>query len=379
MKFVDEYRDPAKANILLKEIEQLVEQIEITRRRPLQIMEVCGGHTHSIFRYGLKQMLPSQVEFVHGPGCPVCVLPMGRVDDCIALAERPEVIFTTFGDAMRVPGSKKSLLQAKAQGADVRMVYSPLDALKLAKENPQREVIFFGLGFETTMPSTALTVLEARKQGIRNFSLFCNHITIIPTIKAILDSPDLQLDGFLGPGHVSMVIGTAPYDFIARHYHKPLVIAGFEPLDILQALWMVLKQIADGRAEIENQYARIVPERGNAAALAAVNEVFELREFFEWRGLGSIDHSGVRIRAAFAEFDAERKFAVPNLKIADPKSCQCGEVLKGILKPHECKVFGMACTPETPLGALMVSSEGACAAYYNFGRVNIAGLQRATV
>jgi hydrogenase expression/formation protein HypD len=301
------------------------------------------------------------------------------VDDCIALAERPEVIFTTFGDAMRVPGSKKSLWQAKAEGADVRMVYSPLDALKLAKENPQREVIFFGLGFETTMPSTALTVLQAKQDNIRNFSLFCNHITIIPTIKAILDSPDLQLDGFLGPGHVSMVIGTAPYNFIARHYHKPLVIAGFEPLDILQSLWMVLKQIAEGRAEIENQYARIVPERGNAAALAAVNEVFELREFFEWRGLGSIDHSGVRIRAAFAEFDAERKFAVPNLKIADPKSCQCGEVLKGILKPHECKVFGAACTPETPLGALMVSSEGACAAYYNFGRVNIAGLQRATV
>ncbi len=348
-------------------------------RRPLQIMEVCGGHTHSIFRYGLKQMLPPQVEFVHGPGCPVCVLPMGRVDDCIALAEHPEVIFTTFGDAMRVPGSKKSLLQAKAEGADVRMVYSPLDALKLAKENPQREVIFFGLGFETTMPSTALTVLEARKQGIRNFSLFCNHITIIPTIKAILDSPDLHLDGFLGPGHVSMVIGTAPYDFIARHYHKPIVIAGFEPLDILQSLWMVLKQIADGRAEVENQYARIVPEDGNAAALAAVNEVFELREFFEWRGLGSIDHSGVKVRAAFADFDAERKFSVPNLKIADPKSCQCGEVLKGILKPQECKVFGTACTPETPLGALMVSSEGACAAYYNFGRIDISGLRRAAV
>ncbi len=379
MKFVDEYRDPSKASILLKEIQQLVEQIELTRRRPLQIMEVCGGHTHSIFRYGLKQMLPPEVEFVHGPGCPVCVLPMGRVDDCIALAEHPEVIFTTFGDAMRVPGSKKSLLQAKAEGADVRMVYSPLDALKLAKENPSREVIFFGLGFETTMPSTALTVLEAKRQSVRNFSLFCNHITIIPTIKAILDSPDLQLDGFLGPGHVSMVIGTAPYDFIARHYHKPLVIAGFEPLDILQSLWMVLKQIAESRAEIENQYARIVPEHGNAAALAAVSEVFELREFFEWRGLGSIDHSGVKIRAAFAAFDAERKFAVPNLKIADPKSCQCGEVLKGILKPHECKVFGTACTPETPLGALMVSSEGACAAYYNFGRINITGLQKATV
>ncbi len=379
MKYVDEFRDPAKAKILLKEIEQLVERIATTRQRPLQIMEVCGGHTHSIFRYGLKQMLPPQVEFVHGPGCPVCVLPMGRVDDCIALAEHPNVIFTTFGDAMRVPGSKKSLLQAKAEGADVRMVYSPLDALKLAQENPHREVIFFGLGFETTMPSTALTVLEAKKQGVRNFTLFCNHITIIPTIKAILDSPDLHLDGFLGPGHVSMVIGTAPYNFIAQHYHKPIVIAGFEPLDILQSLWMVLKQIAEGRSEVENQYARIVPEEGNAVSLGAVAEVFELREFFEWRGLGSIDHSGVRLRAAFAAFDAERRFPVPNLKIADPKSCQCGEVLKGILKPQECKVFGTACTPETPLGALMVSSEGACAAYYNFGRIDISGMKRSAV
>ena len=379
MKYVDEFRDPAKAKILLKEIEQLVERISATRQRPLQIMEVCGGHTHSIFRYGLKQMLPPQVEFVHGPGCPVCVLPMGRVDDCIALAEHPNVIFTTFGDAMRVPGSKKSLLQAKAEGADVRMVYSPLDALKLAQENPTRDVIFFGLGFETTMPSTALTVLEAKKQGVHNFTLFCNHITIIPTIKAILDSPDLHLDGFLGPGHVSMVIGTSPYNFIAEHYHKPIVVAGFEPLDILQSLWMVLKQIAEGRAEVENQYARIVPAEGNAVSLGAVAEVFELREFFEWRGLGSIDHSGVRVRAEYGEFDAERRFSVPNLKIADPKSCQCGEVLKGILKPQECKVFGTACTPETPLGALMVSSEGACAAYYNFGRIDISGMKRATV
>jgi hydrogenase expression/formation protein HypD len=376
MKYVDEFRDPAKARILLREIEQLVDRIETSRHRPLQIMEVCGGHTHSIFRYGLKQMLPAQVEFVHGPGCPVCVLPMGRVDDCVALAERPEVIFTTFGDAMRVPGSRKSLMQAKADGANVRMVYSPLDALKLAQENPNREVIFFGLGFETTMPSTALTVLEAKRQGIRNFSLFCNHITIIPTIKAILDSPDLHLDGFLGPGHVSMVIGTAPYQFIAGHYRKPIVIAGFEPLDILQSLWMVLKQIAEGRAEVENQYARIVPNEGNANSLTAVAEVFELREFFEWRGLGSIDHSGVRMRAAYADYDAERKFTVPNLKIADPKSCQCGEVLKGVLKPQECKVFGTACTPETPLGALMVSSEGACAAYYNFGRINLRALNQ---
>src|SRR5262245_47974733 len=380
MKYVDEFRDPVKAQVLLKEIGQLVSNIGAGigagRRRPIQIMEVCGGHTHSIFRYGLKQMLPPEVEFVHGPGCPVCVLPMGRVDDCIALAERPEVIFTTFGDAMRVPGSKRSLLEAKAGGADVRMVYSPLDALKLAQANPRREVVFFGLGFETTMPSTALTVLQAKKDGVRNFSLFCNHITIIPTIKAILDSPELQLDGFLGPGHVSMVIGVEPYDFIARHYRKPIVIAGFEPLDILQSLWMLLKQMDAGRCEVENQYARVVASAGNSAALSAVNEVFELREFFEWRGLGSIDHSGVRVRDAYAEFDAERKFPLPNLKIADPKSCQCGEVLKGVIKPHQCKVFGTACTPQTPLGALMVSSEGACAAYYNFGRIDLSGMMK---
>ncbi|MFM0213470.1 hydrogenase formation protein HypD [Paraburkholderia sediminicola] len=370
MKYVDEFRDPHKAKTLEKEIRVLVSRIERAKQRPLQIMEVCGGHTHTIFRYGIQQLLPDTVEFVHGPGCPVCVLPMGRVDDCVALAERPEVIFTTFGDAMRVPGSRKSLLKAKADGADVRMVYSPLDALKIARLNPDREVIFFGLGFETTMPSTAMTVLQAHAQKIHNFSLFCNHITIVPTIKAILDSPDLHLDGFLGPGHVSMVIGTRPYDFIARHYRKPITVAGFEPLDILQSMWMVLRQIADGRCEVENQYGRVVTEDGNAQALSAVTRVFETREFFEWRGLGSIDHSGVRVREAFAAFDAERKFDVPNLKIADPKACQCGEVLKGVIKPHQCKVFGTACTPESPLGSLMVSSEGACAAYYNYGRID---------
>ncbi len=370
MKYVDEFRDPAKAQALTADIRRLVARIPHARQRPLQIMEVCGGHTHTIFRYGIQQMLPAEVEFVHGPGCPVCVLPMGRVDDCVALAERPEVIFTTFGDAMRVPGSRMSLLKAKADGADVRMVYSPLDALGLARKNPDREVIFFGLGFETTMPSTAMTLIQARAQDVRNFSLFCNHITIIPTIKAMLDSPELQLDGFLGPGHVSMVIGTRPYAFIAGHYRKPITIAGFEPLDVLQSTWMVLKQLAEGRCEVENQYGRIVPEAGNTRALAAIGEVFELREFFEWRGLGSIDHSGVRIRPGYAAFDAERKFAVPNIKIADPKSCQCGEVLKGVIKPRECKVFGGACTPETPLGSLMVSSEGACAAYHNYGRVD---------
>ncbi len=369
MKYADEFRDRAKAQVLIREIDKLAASIEVARTRPINIMEVCGGHTHSIFRYGLEGMLPDAIELVHGPGCPVCVLPMGRVDDCVAIAERPEVIFATFGDAMRVPGSQKSLLQAKAEGADVRMVYSPMDALALARNNPEREVVFFGLGFETTMPSTALTVLQAEADGIENFSVFCNHITIVPTIKAILDSPDLHLDGFLGPGHVSMVIGTAPYEFIASFYKRPMVVAGFEPLDVLQSIWMVLKQIRDGRAEIENQYARIVPEAGNDAALAAVSRVYELREFFEWRGLGSIDHSGVKVRDAYARFDAERKFAIPNVRIADPKSCQCGEVLKGVIKPWQCKVFGTACTPEMPLGALMVSSEGACAAYYQYGGV----------
>ncbi|MGP0591979.1 hydrogenase formation protein HypD [Nitrospira sp. T9] len=367
MKFVDEFRDPQKARILLQEIEGLVKRIPVCRDRPIWIMEVCGGHTHTIFRYGLNKMLPKEVEFIHGPGCPVCVLPRGRVDDCIALAERDGVMMTTFGDAMRVTGSKKNLLQAKAEGADVRMVYSPLDALNLARMKPDKEVVFFGLGFETTMPSTALTLLQAKQEGINNFSIFCNHITIIPTIKAILDSPDLQLDGFLGPGHVSMVIGTEPYSFIARYYRKPITIAGFEPLDILQSVWMVLKQLAEGRCEVENQYTRIVPPDGNTQALQAIQTVFELREFFEWRGLGSIDHSGVRVREEFSAFDAERKFPLPNLKIADPTSCQCGEVLKGVIKPSQCKVFGTACTPQNPLGALMVSTEGACAAYYNYG------------
>jgi hydrogenase expression/formation protein HypD len=261
MKYVDEFRDPELAKTLLAEIERLLPQIEITKDRPLQIMEFCGGHTHTIFRYGLEQLLPKTIELIHGPGCPVCVLPMGRVDDCIALAERPEVIFTTFGDAMRVPGSKKNLLQAKADGADIRMVYSPLDALELAKKNPDREVIFFALGFETTMPSTALTVLQAAEENVKNFSLFCNHITTVPTIKAILDSPSMHLDGFVAPGHVSMVVGEEPFHFVANRYKKPIVITGFEPIDILQSLWLLVKQIAEGRCQVENQYARVVISR----------------------------------------------------------------------------------------------------------------------
>ncbi|HEY4016869.1 MAG TPA: hydrogenase formation protein HypD [Polyangiaceae bacterium] len=370
MKYVDEFRDPERGRHLLEAISRFGGSLRRATRGPLRLMEFCGGHTHAIFRYGLEQMLPDFVELVHGPGCPVCVMPMGRIDDCITLAERRDVILTTFGDAMRVPGSKGTLLAAKAAGADVRMVYSPLDALSLAGENPTREVVFFAIGFETTMPSTALTVLQAEASGISNFSLFCNHITTVPTLKAVLDSPDMQIDGFLAPGHVSMVVGARPFDFVADRYGKPIVITGFEPLDILQAIWMLLRQIDEGRSQVENQYARVVTDEGNAEALDAIARVYELREFFEWRGLGSIDHSGIRVRERYACFDAERKFAVRSLKVADPKACQCGEVLKGIIRPWECKVFGGACTPEQPLGALMVSSEGACAAYYKYGDID---------
>jgi len=376
VNFIDEFRDPDKAKGLLAAIHTLAARIPMCASRPLQLMEVCGGHTHSIFKYGIERMLGERIELVHGPGCPVCVLPMGRVDDCVAIAEQPRIIFATFGDAMRVPGSKKSLLQAKAEGADIRIVYSPSDALALARAHPDREVVFFALGFETTMPATALTVLRAAAERIDNFAVFCNHITIVPTIKAILDSPEVTLDGFLGPGHVSMVIGIEPYQFIAKHYRKPLVVAGFEPLDILQSIWMLLRQIDAGRHEVENQYQRVVPDSGNAQALRAVQQVFELREFFEWRGLGSIDHSGIRLRAHYARFDAERRYAIPNVRIADPKSCQCGEVLKGAIRPEQCKVFGTACTPEQPLGSLMVSSEGACAAVYNYSYIDISAIAR---
>jgi len=369
MKYVDEFRDGERAAILEREIRALAPRLPRPPGRALQIMEVCGGHTHAIFRYGIEAMLPPELELVHGPGCPVCVLPMGRIDDCVAIAERPEVIFTTFGDAMRVPGSRKSLLQAKGDGADVRMVYSPLDALALARANPEREIVFFALGFETTTPSTALTVLQAEADGIANFSLFCNHITIVPTLRAILEGGDVNIDGFIGPGHVSMVIGTTPYDFIASAYRKPVVVAGFEPLDVLHSIYLLLRQLVEGRCEVENQYARVVPNAGNRTAMAAVERVFETREFFEWRGLGSIDGSGLRMRDAYAAFDAERKFAVPGLRVVDPAACQCGEVLTGAIKPWQCGIFGTACTPEAPLGALMVSSEGACAAYYRYGGV----------
>jgi hydrogenase expression/formation protein HypD len=333
-------------------------------------MEVCGGHTHTIYRHGIEHVLPENVELVHGPGCPVCVIPMGRVDDAIAVAETPGVIFTSYGDMMRVPGSKANLLEAKARGADVRFVYSPLDALRIAIETPERDVVFFAVGFETTAPSTAITVQRARELGVGNFFVFCNHVTIVPPIKAILESPDLRLDGFLGPGHVSTVVGNRPYRFVPSVYGKPLVTAGFEPLDILQAIAMLLEQIRSGRCEVENQYSRVVRDEGNTRALELLADVFELRPHFEWRGLGFISQSALKLREEFAAFDAELRYAIPGVRVADPKACQCGEVLKGVIKPWECKVFGTACTPETPIGTCMVSSEGACAAYYNFGRLH---------
>jgi hydrogenase expression/formation protein HypD len=364
MRFVDEFRDAEMARALAAKIVALCEP-----GRQYKLMEVCGGHTHTIYKHGLEDYLPRQITLVHGPGCPVCVIPMGRVDDAMALASEPDVIMTSFGDMMRVPGSNGSFLDAKARGADIRMVYSPLDSLKIARQNPGRRVVFMAIGFETTAPSTAMTLLRAAAAGLANFSVFCNHVTIIPAIKAILDSPDLRLDGFIGPGHVSTVIGCKPYEFVARDYAKPVVVAGFEPLDILQSIYLLMLQLTQGRADVENQYSRVVPWKGNDVALGAIAQTMELRPYFEWRGLGFISQSAMRVREKYAAFDAERLFAVPGVRVADPKACQCGEVLKGVLKPWECKVFGTACTPETPIGTCMVSPEGACAAYYNYGRL----------
>ena len=371
MRYVEEFRDPAAARAVLAAIAQVTAEIGATAENPVRIMEICGGHTHAIFRYGLDRLTPAGIEFIHGPGCPVCVLPMSRVDECVEIAERPGVIFCTFGDAMRVPGTKKSLMQAKAEGCDIRMVYSPLDAVELARRNPDREVVFFGLGFETTTPSTALSIQLAAREGLGNFSVFCNHITVPPPIRALLDDPYMLLDGFVGPGHVSMVIGTTPYDFIPRDYGKPIVVAGFEPLDLLQSVLMVLRQIRDGRAAVENQYARVVPTHGNPVSLAAIADVYETRPRFEWRGLGEIDESGLRIRDACAAFDAEAKFGIgygAGARVAaEPEGCACGQVMTGRIKPTACSQYGRGCTPETPLGALMVSSEGACAAYWQYG------------
>ncbi len=369
MRYVDEFRDPELIVKASDEIHRLADP-----GRHYRIMEVCGGHTHAIYRFGLKDILPSNIELIHGPGCPVCVLPMGRIDDGLAVARNQDVIFAAFGDMMRVPGTHGSPLEHKAQGTDVRIVYSPADALQLARKNPNKHVMFFAIGFETTAPSTALTLMRAKAEGVRNFSVFCNHVTIIPAIRAILDSPDMRLDGFIGPGHVSTVIGCRPYEWISRTEGKPVVISGFEPLDLLQSIVMLLRQLKAGEARVENQYKRVVHWEGNRAALKVMAEVFQLRPYFEWRGLGFISQSALRIRDGYAAWDSEQCFPIPGTRVTDPKAAQCGEVLKGVLKPVQCKLFGSECTPEHPVGALMVSTEGSCAAYYNYEHRKAAAL-----
>lgn len=366
MRFVDEYRAPEQVMQLIEHLRERASHLSYTAERPLRIMEVCGGHTHAIFKFGLDQLLPENVEFIHGPGCPVCVLPMGRIDTCVEIASHPEVIFCTFGDAMRVPGKQGSLLQAKARGADVRIVYSPMDALKLAQENPTRKVVFFGLGFETTMPTTAITLQQAKARDVQNFYFFCQHITLIPTLRSLLEQPDNGIDAFLAPGHVSMVIGTDAYNFIASDFHRPLVVAGFEPLDLLQGVVMLVEQKIAAHSKVENQYRRVVPDAGNLLAQQAIADVFCVNGDSEWRGLGVIESSGVHLTPDYQRFDAEAHFRPAPQQVCDDPRARCGEVLTGKCKPHQCPLFGNTCNPQTAFGALMVSSEGACAAWYQY-------------
>jgi hydrogenase expression/formation protein HypD len=370
MKYIDEFRDGALARRIAERI-----AADVRPERRYRFMEFCGGHTHAISRYGVAELLPDAVRMIHGPGCPVCVLPIGRIDQAIALALERGVILATYGDAMRVPASGNlSLLRAKARGGDVRMVYSATDALALARAHPQREVVFLAIGFETTTPPTALVIRQAAKEGLANFSVLCCHVLTPSAITHILESAEvreygtLPIDGFIGPAHVSIVIGSAPYEHFASEYRKPVVIAGFEPLDVMQAIAMLVRQVNDGRAEVENEFARVVTRDGNLAAQTVVSEVFELRPSFEWRGLGEVPYSALKIRPSFAGFDAERRFDLRYAAVADHKGCECGAILRGVKTPTDCKLFGTVCTPETPMGSCMVSSEGACAAHYSYGR-----------
>ncbi len=370
MKYIEEFRNGRLARAVAGAI-----AAEVEPGRRYNIMEFCGGHTHAVSRYGIEDLLPPAVRFVHGPGCPVCVLPIGRVDNAIALARRRGVILCSYGDMLRVPGSNRfSLLQAKADGADIRMVYSTLDALEVARQNPDKTVIFFAIGFETTTPATAVAIQEAKREGLGNFKVFCNHVTTPAAIQCILDSPEVKdagavpIDGFIGPAHVSVVIGSRPFEFFAKTYRKPVVIAGFEPLDVMQSALMLVRQLNSGRHEVENQYRRAVVREGNTRAQGIVAEVFEPRPSFEWRGLGDLPHSALRIKDAYAEFDAERVFDVPEISVPDAKSCECGAIVRGLKHPRDCKLFGGACTPSHPIGSCMVSSEGACAAHYTYGR-----------
>jgi hydrogenase expression/formation protein HypD len=364
MKHINEYRDGSLARAIAATIAR-----EAFPDRQYQFMEFCGGHTHAISRYGIEDLLPVNVKMVHGPGCPVCVLPIGRIDDAIRLAMRPEVTLCTYADLMRVPASAgTSLLKARAAGADIRMVYSTLDAIRIAEAEPGREVVFFAIGFETTTPPTALAIKLARKKRLENFSVFCNHVLTPPAIRAILDSPAVQVDGFIGPAHVSTVTGTTPYERLTEEFAKPVVVAGFEPLDVVQAILMLVRQINTGLHEVENQYFRLVTTAGNLIAQREMAEVFELRPSFEWRGLGEVPFSALRLRDAYADLDAERRFTIKTVAAADNPACECGTILRGLKKPAECKLFGTLCSPETPMGSCMVSPEGACAAHWTYGR-----------
>jgi hydrogenase expression/formation protein HypD len=377
MRYIHGFRDGAAAAALAKLL-----VAEVDPKREYHLMEFCGGHTHAIFRYGVESLLPGNIRLVHGPGCPVCVLAVPRLDAAIELARRPNVTLVSYGDMLRVPASRRrSLLKARALGADVRMAYSALEALQIAADHPEREVVFFAIGFETTTPATAHLILEARRLGLANFSVYCNHVVTPAAIQSILDSPEVRewgqvrVDGFIGPSHVSAVIGSRPYEYFADEYQRPVVIAGFEPLDVLQAVRMLVQQLNAGRACVENQFTRGVVRDGNLKAQHLVAEVFELRPSFEWRGLGALPYSGLRIKSAYAEFDAERRFAMQFHAVPENAACQCPAIIRGVKKPTDCSIFGTACTPRNPIGSCMVSAEGACAAYYKYRR----GVEQAAV
>jgi hydrogenase expression/formation protein HypD len=378
MKYVDEYRNGKLARAIAATI-----RAEARPDKAYRFMEFCGGHTHAIARYGLEDLLPDNVRMIHGPGCPVCVLPVGRMDDAIKLAQRPDVTLCTYADLMRVPSSNgMSLLKAKAEGADIRMVYSTLDALRIAREEPARKVVFFAIGFETTTPPTAMALLNAQSEGLTNFFVFCNHVLTPAAIQNILESPDvrelglIRIDGFIGPAHVSVVIGARPYEFFAEEFQKPVVIAGFEPLDVMHAVLMLVRQVNDGRYEVENEYIRAVTAEGNLKAQDLVSRIFELRDSFEWRGLGQVPYSALKLREEFSAFDAEKVFDIRTVPAKDNPACECGAILRGVKKPADCKLFGTLCTPETPMGSCMVSSEGSCAAHWTFGRFRDAKAER---
>ncbi len=372
MKYVDEFRDGDIAQQLIGKI-----SAEMVVGREYRLMEFCGGHTHAIYRYGIPDLLPDAIRLIHGPGCPVCVLPMSRIDMAIELAVAHRVILCSYGDMLRVPGSTTSLLKSKAEGADIRMVYSVMDALTIAEENPDQQVVFFAIGFETTTPPTAIAIQQANKAKLRNFSVFCNHVLTPAAIIGILDLPEvrtedsLKIDGIIGPAHVSAVIGSDPYNFVAQQYKIPVVISGFEPLDVLQSILMLVRQLNEHRVEVENEFTRAVTADGNLKAQALVQETLELRQEFEWRGLGFMPDSGLQIREAYCEFDTEKRFNLSNRRAKENKACECPAIIRGVKAPEECKLFGTLCTPDNPIGACMVSSEGACAAHYSYGRARV--------